>query len=52
MKKLDKKDKKEEKKQEFTRPEVKSQEITVQNALGSPQCPSDPVDAGCGMYGS
>ena len=43
---------KEEEKKEFTIPEVKSQEITVQNALNSPLCPDDPTDAGvCGLYG-
>ncbi len=54
MKDLEKKDKEAQidKKQEFTIPEVKSQEITVQNALSTPACPDDPFDATCGMYGS
>ena len=42
----------ENKKAKFTVPEIKSQEITVQNALANtPACPSDPIDGSCTMYG-
>jgi len=42
---------KKEEKAEFTVPRVKSQDITVQNALASPTCPSDPVSTGvCTLY--
>ena len=56
MREPNKKDKKEEKKLEFSIPTIKSQTITVQNALNSPICTTNgqvpSVPGACDLYGS